>query len=375
MGISFQKKEQIMLSVKRSKIAAASLVLALALAGCAQKTETGTTDTTDTIVTGLTTTDTQESLEIVETSEAQEYVPFEFNPHAYSSILEACYSQEYRDSFFNLCDALQEGKTEFECSSEAVYKWCLDPVTLNQLYPVAVMQISASEEGYSDGVGHFSYKQPVEDYLARQDEFCQDVTDIMNSYIRSDYSDFEKCLALYDYIDSNYTYDHDGEIGKTPDGSGYLCYKLKKGICCDFGAWYAYLLMECGVDAIEVQNWGTPDSLGYHAWTYVVIDGQGYHIDATWGLKSEYYTDNIVMDYFMMTDDDRAESGYLAEDLQVPLLPYFHAKDCPDYTFTASDTRYRLPYGSTCETFDPDLNVIYYVRGINGPADEEFKYE
>ena len=133
--------------------------------------------------------------------------------------------------------------------------------------------------------------------------------------------------------------------------------------------------MECGVDAIEVQNWGTQDSLGYHAWTYVVIDGQGYHIDATWGLKSEYYTDNIVMDYFMMTDDDRAESGYLAEDLQVPLLPYFHAKDCPDYTFTASDTRYRLPYGSTCETFDPDLNVIYYVRGINGPADEEFKYE
>ncbi|MBR4429706.1 MAG: transglutaminase domain-containing protein [Clostridiales bacterium] len=361
-----------MLKAKRSRFAAASLVLALAFAGCAQQAETGTTDMT---VTDPATTETQDTLEIVEPPATQEFVPFEFDPHAYSAMLETCYSEEYRDSFFNLCDALQEGKTTFECSSEEVYKWCMDPVTLNQLYPVAVMQLETSDGGYSDGTGHFSYKKSVEEYLARQEEFQNDVTDIMNSYIRSDYTDFEKCLALYDYIDSNYTYDHDGEVGKTQDGSGYTCYKLKKGICCDIGAWYAYLLMECGVNAIEVQNWGTEDSLGYHAWTFVEIDGRGYHIDATWGLKSEYETGNLIMDYFMMTDSDRAESGYLAEDLQVPILPYFYAKDCPDYDFTASDTRYRLPYYSSCESYDTDLNIIYYREGYYGAADEEFVYE
>ena len=77
-----------MLSIKRSKIAAASLVLALAFSGCAQKTETDITDVTDTE--SVLTSVTQESLEIVET--APEFVSFEFNPHAYSSILEACYS-------------------------------------------------------------------------------------------------------------------------------------------------------------------------------------------------------------------------------------------------------------------------------------------
>ena len=83
------------------------------------------------------------SLSYEETSApSNEAVSLEFEPHVFPSILYDVYGDEYRDSFFNLCDALQEGKDTFECASEEAYNWCMEGVTLNQLYPVACLQIT-----------------------------------------------------------------------------------------------------------------------------------------------------------------------------------------------------------------------------------------
>ena len=213
-----------------------------------------------------------------------------------------------------------------------------------------------------------------EDFLARQTNFRHEIESIMNAYIKPDYSDYEKCLALYDYMVSNYSYDYDNSVDAGEDGSFCATLRYKKGICVDFSAMYAYLLMQCGVDAISVSNDGE-NSPGYHSWTFVAMDGKGYHIDPTWGLKTDPSDAAFLLDYFMMTDDDRAASGYAADTLEIYLLHVFYAKDYDKYDFTADDSRYRLPDGSYCTRYDTDRKVLYYTNNTIDDKEQTFRYE
>lgn len=314
----------------------------------------------------------------VTTVSEPEAEPFVFRPHVYSRFLEAEYSEDYRQALFALIDALEEGADTFPCPSRKIYNFCMDEAVQNQLYPVACMQITGkSNDGskpYEDGVGHIYYTKSKEDFLARQTNFRHEIESIMNAYIKPDYSDYEKCLALYDYMVSNYSYDYDNSVDAGKDGSFCATLRYKKGICVDFSAMYAYLLMQCGVDAISVSNDGE-NSPGYHSWTFVAMDGKGYHIDPTWGLKTDPSDAAFLLDYFMMTDDDRAASGYAADTLEIYLLHVFYAKDYDKYDFTADDSRYRLPDGSYCTRYDTDRKVLYYTNNTIDDKEQTFRYE
>ncbi len=289
----------------------------------------------------------------VTTVSEPEAEPFVFRPHVYSRFLEAEYSEDYRQALFALIDALEEGADTFPCPSRKIYNFCMDEAVQNQLYPVACMQITGkSNDGskpYEDGVGHIYYTKSKEDFLARQTNFRHEIESIMNAYIKPDYSDYEKCLALYDYMVSNYSYDYDNSVDAGEDGSFCATLRYKKGICVDFSAMYAYLLMQCGVDAI--------------------------HIDPTWGLKTDPSDAAFLLDYFMMTDDDRAASGYVADTLEIYLLHVFYAKDYDKYDFTADDSRYRLPDGSYCTRYDTDRKVLYYTNNTIDDKEQTFRYE
>lgn len=335
----------------KTRLLSTLLISALILTGC------GTAN--------VTTTSTETTQAISESQTEQ----FEFNLHVYSIFLESCYSEEYKEAFFNLCDALSEGKDNFTCASQAAYDFCTDPVTLNQLYPVAYKQISA--EGFKDGTGYIRYEIPVEEYLQKQDQFQKDVEDVLGRYIRSDYSDLEKCLVLYDYMTSEYQFDYLDNVGKTNDGDCYACFNLKQGICSDLGTLYAYLLMQCGVNAIEVENSGTASSAGFHAWTYVSIEGKNYHIDVTAALLSENTMPEVSLDYFLMTDRDRDAAGYVYDELEVPLMQPKLAKYCSNYQFIADDTTYHLPEGSYCTGYDTGKDTIFYK---DSEGEHEFVY-
>lgn len=291
----------------------------------------------------------------------KEEILFTFNPHVYSKKLSESYSQDYWDSFYNLCDALRNGEDTFKCSSKEIYNWCIDPVTLNNLFPTACAVIA--EKGndgtipYENGIGRIYYQIPKEEFLERQKNFEAEITNILNTYLKYDYSDFEKCLKLYDYMISNYKYDY-GDITTPPNnGATYYCFISKEGICCDFGSLYAYLLLEANVDALLVSNTGLD-----HAWTYVIVDGEGYHIDPTWGLKSDYNNYKFDLDYFMMTYADREEDGdFPIEEFQVTLIPEFYAIDS-SVDYSANSEKYSCFRNAYLRSIDTEKNIIYYIK-------------
>jgi len=255
-----------------------------------------------------------------ETSEEQESGPVEFDPHVYSATLSGLVPQEYWDSFYNLCDALRRGDTEFECASVDAYLWCTDTGVLCVLFPPAGARVERGSGDdtpfYEDGIGKISYTIPVDEYLERQAGFEAMIEEILNDTIESDDTEYEIALKLYLYIAEEYTYSFDLPLD---DNYVYNTFAYKIGVCVDLAAVYSYLLLQAGVDAVPVGCY-EPDLC--HAWTYAVIDGKGYYIDPTWGLKTEYDgKEHISLDYFLMGSEERIDDGCPVEGLSISVLP------------------------------------------------------
>lgn len=356
--------------MKSIKITSLVLTAAVLMGGCAAQ-KTKSSETTVTVVTESTTeatTTTEETTEATTTTEAE--IPFKFNPHVYSATIAESFTKDHWTSFYNLCDALRAGEDTFECTSKEIYDWCMDPVTLCQLFPAACMKVTGdSPDGsvaFENGVGRIYYNMPKEEFAAREAEFETLIEEAINSCVKSSYDDFEKCLALYDYMTSEFTYNYDWPTNED-DGADYYCFMHKTGICCELGGIYTYLLMQVGVDAIQ---FGSYESLA-HAWTYVNIDGEGYHIDPTWGLRSEYNSDKMTLDYFMMSEKDRVEDGFVFSEATVDLLPGFFVERS-GRTFPATDDKYECLRYASFDHMDPENNILYYYDINERPC--ELKY-
>ena len=301
-------------------------------------------------------------------SETATLEQLEFNPHVYSAKIAERIPQDYWDSFYNLCDALRAGETTFKCSSLDAYLWCTDVGVLCCLFPTAGTKVEAeSADGFKDGTGRIRYTVPVEEFLKRQSDFETQITDILNSSIESDDSEYERALKLYLYIADNYEYSDDLEY---EDNYVYHTFSTGKGMCVNFASVYAYLLLQAGIDAASVSIF---EENMCHSWTYAVIDGEGYHIDTTWALKSSYEgTDYIYLDYFLMSDRERIDDGCLVSNLATPLLPEYWVNRT-DVSFEASDSHYNLRYLCNFDYLDEDNKTVHYTDSY-GKA-HEFSYE
>ena len=327
------------------------LIAAILISGCSAKTDIETSANQPVGSPVITESETSGS------SEETEQKQFEFNPHLYTPSLAADIPQDYWDSFYNLCDALRAGEKTFQCSSEAAYKWATEWATLNSLFPAASLVVTGeSKDGsvpFENGTGKIYYEIPAEEFVKRQAEFEQVVTDIINSCVSYDDTEFEKCLKLYDYVESTFSYVDYGVDGN--DDQTYYAFMNKKGLCAQLANVYAYLLLQTGVEAIEV---GCYDPKISHSWTYVVIDGKGYHTDPTWALKDTEHSDRLYLYYFMMTDERRSE-GCPVADLNSSLLPnYWESKSNMD--FHAADDSYMFPSMSYLDSLDEENRVVRY---------------
>ncbi len=282
---------------------------------------------------------------------------YEFDPHLYLPILDSEIPQENWDAFHNLCDALRAGETTFECASREAYNWATDSVTLAQLFPAACLKIKAqSDDGsaaFENGVGKITYQIPAEEYVERQAMFEELITGILNEYLEADDNDFEKCLKLYDYMESNFTYNYDSD-GTLSDGYVYHTIMTHTGKCIDLAGVYNYLLLQAGVEALSVGG-HSPDM--DHEWSYLIIDGKGYYSDPTWALKSP--DEPLGLYYFLMTAERRAGSGFDMEELTASLLPRYWMK-YSSVEFTADDDEYCFPSGSFLISLDEENKIVHY---------------
>ena len=285
--------------------------------------------------------------------------PYRFDPHVYSPKLAPEIPQKNWEAFYNLCDALRAGEFTFACADREAYDWATDPAVLGHLFPPACMKITGeSNDGtvpFENGVGRIYYNIPPGEYTQRQAEFEETVTGVLNSVLEPDDDDFEKCLKLYDYMESNFTYELYPE-GST-DGAHYYTLMNHRGVCDELSGVYVYYLLQAGVDAVQL---GCFEPEMCHSWVYVILNGKGYHVDPTWALKDSLETQKLRLEYFMMTDARRTETGCPVTDLTAALLPCFWVNRS-SLTFPADDDRYYMKDYSDFDSLDEQNKTVHYT--------------
>ena len=123
------------------------------------------------------------------------------------------------------------------------------------------------------------------------------VREVLDEYVNDTMSDYEKELALHDYLTSHCRYGTDNP-SKPMYHTAYGALVNHVAVC----EGYAYaleLMLNCvGIDCRYIAG-------GRHAWNQVKINGEWYHVDATWddpvtGLDQE--VENEKHTYFNLPD-------------------------------------------------------------------------
>lgn len=129
-------------------------------------------------------------------------------------------------------------------------------------------------------------------------------------------TDFEKELALHDWIVDNGHYDQTAHDPATPDGlphskDPYGILVEGYGICLGYATTFQLLMDLAGVECITVtgaSGWSRED----HAWNLVKLEGEWYGVDVTWddqtladpGAYSEEELSRRHHVYFNITSDE-----------------------------------------------------------------------
>ena len=157
----------------------------------------------------------------------------------------------------------------------------------------------------SSGKLTFQYNRSKDISKNHSELLLRKLDSILDQIIQPDMSDYEKELAIHDYIINNCDYDLAGyEAGEIPTESfnayGALC--LETAVCEGYAEAAKLLLDRTGVDCYIVT--GSSRNVG-HAWNIVKVNGEYYQLDVTWD-------DPVMQDgsralnyhYFNLTDDE-----------------------------------------------------------------------
>ncbi len=125
-----------------------------------------------------------------------------------------------------------------------------------------------------------SYKTDVNGYLEQLAE-CDAVAERLTEGITPDMPEALKVLLVHDRLITHchYSEDYDNENGRYADDdyNAYGALVGGKAICQGYTLGLSYLL-----DYVGINSYTCASDILLHAWNIVIVDGEKYHVDATW---------------------------------------------------------------------------------------------
>lgn len=167
-------------------------------------------------------------------------------------------------------------------------------------------------------------------------------------------SDYEKVKAVYDYICSHVTYDHDGLAEYTAGGEDHTLFSAWKAltqgtsVCQGYANLFYRLMLELGVDNRIISGTGNG---GAHAWNIVELGGLYYNLDSTWDAELAKW--NQPYQYFLRRPGSFTD----------------HVRDAE---FESAEFHAQYPMGE--QDFDPNETVVGDMNGDSRLSDADALY-
>lgn len=271
--------EAIMKKIKTVTALLLSALMVFSLFGCSDKkiiTQENTQNSTEDSVTEVT--------QAVKSS-------FVWQPHVFQEKLAEYYGDEIKQDFYNFIDAVIAGHHFSECSSEKNMNIIL--YQFQYMFPVMFKVVSAEECSFEDG-GYLTIVYSVDDAVREKtiNDFKNSIESLVKSSIADDDTAVMKAAALYAGYVAKISYNNENDVN-----SPYRALTEYTGICQSFAYAYAYLCMQCGIDATVVTSVQPA-----HMWVMMDFDGKMYYADPT------YESTGKGMMLFGMNIDERLSS-------------------------------------------------------------------
>lgn len=103
-------------------------------------------------------------------------------------------------------------------------------------------------------------------------------TELLGKLITEDMTDYDKELAIHDYIVKNCQYGY-VDYSREYAYRAYGCLVQNKAVCNGYAEAMSLLLTCAGIENVIVTGEGREE---LHAWNQVCLDGKWYNVDATW---------------------------------------------------------------------------------------------
>ncbi|WP_291634729.1 DUF5050 domain-containing protein [Clostridium sp.] len=223
--------------------------------------------------------------------------------------------------------------------------------------------------------------------------------EIVNNITNTSMSDLEKELALHEYVVKNTDYDYENYINKGVEmdsDTPYGTLILGKADCDGYAYTMKLLLNLAGIEAqvvvgnaaeVGADNKVEIDDSTNHAWNIVKIDGEYYHLDATWDEPDTNEGNKVRYKYFNVPDQKISKDHvwdrkkYVASDSEkfLYLQPMYHAViDSPWIYFSneldgkrlykmSLDGKVSVPLNDSQSRYEAiDEQWIYYSNYVNG---------
>lgn len=154
----------------------------------------------------------------------------------------------------------------------------------------------------SNGELTFTYSHTAPEVQIMKKEI-EDKVKLIIEGIDENLSDYEKIKKIHDYIVLTSEYDYENLLSNTIPSESYNIYGVlvkNVGVCDGYAKTMNLLLSKLGIETKYVS--GTGDGIP-HSWNLIKLDGQWYHVDATWNDPVPDRKGLIRYDYFLVSDE------------------------------------------------------------------------
>ncbi|SHJ26223.1 Transglutaminase-like superfamily protein [Clostridium cavendishii DSM 21758] len=151
---------------------------------------------------------------------------------------------------------------------------------------------------------HYNYKDDKDTYLSKLNKVKGKVNAVVNSIIKDGMNDFQKELAIHNYVINNCAYDYANLKNNSLPGDAFTAYGIlmnQSGVCQGYSEAMYRLLNASGVKALIVT--GTANGVP-HAWDIAYIGGAPYQVDATFDDPISEQGQILTYNYLNLTDDE-----------------------------------------------------------------------
>lgn len=157
-------------------------------------------------------------------------------------------------------------------------------------------------------------------------ERCREV---LGELLREDMTEFEKELAVYDWLVEWGTYDdlsrnREDHRGRPHNSDPYGMLTEGYGICLGYATTFQLLMDVAGVECITVVG-ASKENREDHAWNMVKLDGEWYCVDVTWSDPAgdmsgqpEWFVRELHYRYFNVTSDYMRQTNHQWDYQNVP---------------------------------------------------------